>query len=161
MEKRLISKEERASILILSIIFFVFGVLFLAFRSGFLNILFTIIGCLLFVYSIFLFFKHRPWLGLIILACSIVVLCGAWLFVEVILIIFGALLIIFGGYSFYQSAQRHDNLSVILAALAVIVGVFLIIAKFALLDWVFIVIGVIFIAYGIIDLVSYLTSADR
>ena len=91
--------------------------------------------------------------GIIEAAIGVVVIVGGWVFVEIVLIVFGSLLIVKGVTDLISLFKGSKNVvSIIVAILTIALGVLLIVSKWVALDWMFIVIGIVFIVEGAFSL---------
>ena len=72
-----------------ALLYIAVGILFCVFRSSMLNILMTVVGVLFIVYGIVSIVNKDTVTGVVSIAIGAIIILGGWLFVEIILIIFG------------------------------------------------------------------------
>ena len=136
-------------------LYILIGVLFIVFKSGMLNWLMTIAGIVFIALGIYDIIKKNMTNGIIEAVIGVVIILGGWLFVEVVLIIFGALLCGKGVSDLIAAFQGSRNvMNIIVAILTLVVGILLIVSKWVMLDWFFIVLGVVFIVEGGLQLLG-------
>lgn len=90
--------------------------------------------------------------GVVSIAIGIVLILGGWLFVEIVLIVFGVLIAVKGVIALLDAVKAKNVANILVAVVTVAVGVMLIISKWVMLDWFFIALGVIFIINGALAL---------
>ena len=130
------------------------GVLFVVFKAGMLNWLLTVAGIVFIALGVYDIIKKNLTNGLIEVAIGVIIILGGWLFVEIVLIVFGALLVVKGITDLvplFQSSSKNV-MAIIIALLTIIAGILLIVSKWVVMDWFFIVIGVMFIIEGALAL---------
>lgn len=143
------STKKVSNNIIAAILYILLGVLFIVFKSGMLNWLMTIVGIVFIALGVYDIIQRRLANGIIEAAIGVVVILGGWLFVEIVLIVLGALLVVKGASDLIALCKgSKDVMGIIVAALTIILGILLIVSKWAMLDWMFIVIGVVFIVEG-------------
>lgn len=137
---------------IAAVLYILVGVLFCIFRATMLSWLLTAAGIVFIVMGVLdVLKKDKNDLikGIVEAVIGVVILVGGWTFVEVALIIFGALLVIEGVYDLITAINaKADILVIVTAMITVVVGVLLIASKWVMVDWFFIVMGVILIVEG-------------
>ena len=139
--------------MVYALLYVIVGILFIVFKSGMLNWLMTIIGVVFIALGVYDIIKKNLTNGIIEAAIGVVIIVGGWVFVEIVLIVFGALLIVKGVtdlISLFKGSK--DVVSIIVALLTIALGVLLVVSKWVALDWMFIVIGVVFIVEGAFSL---------
>lgn len=142
-----------------AILYVLVGILFVIFKSSMLNWLMTIIGIVFVALGIYDIIKKNLTNGIIEAVIGIVIIVGGWVFVELVLIVFGALLIVKGATDLIALFKGSKNVvSIIVAILTIALGILLIVSKWVALDWMFIVIGVVFIVEGLFALLPMLKA---
>lgn len=147
------SSNKVTNNMVYALLYVIVGILFIVFKSGMLNWLMTIIGVVFIALGVYDIIKKNITNGIIEAAIGVVIIVGGWVFVEIVLIVFGALLIVKGAtdlISLFKGSK--DVVSIIVALLTIALGVLLIVSKWVALDWMFIVIGVVFIVEGAFSL---------
>ena len=86
--------------LVTAVLYVVTGLLFIIFRSGVLNWVMTAIGILFIVQAVFSAVAKNWTSAAIYGVIGLVVILGGWLFLSVVLIVFGVLLVISGVTAF-------------------------------------------------------------
>lgn len=139
----------------------VIGILFCCFRSGMLNVLFTIVGAVLIVLGAYDLFRKNWVMGAIELAFGIVIIVCGWTVLEITLLVLGIIFIIYGIYNLIVTAGKIKNfknanawLALVKPLLLIIFGILLVVAKWVIADWIFIVIGVIAIIDGVLAIIG-------
>lgn len=149
------SSSKVTNNMVYALLYVVVGILFIVFKSGMLNWLMTIIGVVFIALGVYDIIKKKITNGIIEAAIGVVVIVGGWVFVEIVLIVFGALLIVKGVTDLISLFKGSKNvISIIVAILTIALGVLLIVSKWVALDWMFIVIGIVFIVEGAFSLFS-------
>ena len=149
------SSSKVTNNMVYALLYVIVGILFIVFKSGMLNWLMTIIGVVFIALGVYDIIKKKITNGIIEAAIGVVVIVGGWVFVEIVLIVFGALLIVKGATDLISLFKGSKNVvSIIVAILTIALGVLLIVSKWVALDWMFIVIGVVFIVEGAFSLFS-------
>ena len=144
-----------------AILTMVLGVLFLAFRSGMLNILFTVVGVVLILVGIITLFNKQWANGIIYTVVGIVVITCGWTIVDIALLIIGivaigyAIYMVISDFNKYKTLKGMPLANAILAPLCLlVVGILLITSKWVLSDAIFIVLGIIMILDGVFMLLK-------
>lgn len=156
-------KDENVKFLSAGIIAALLGVLLCVYRSGILDILFTLLGAVLIVWGIVdivlpLAKKQSLDDNTLLMAIAkilvgVLFIVGGWIFVDVLLYIAGAVLIAYGVYMIITGARAHVMpTTYITPALLIAVGILIIVSP--LVDVLFIVAGVAAIIYGVWLIVS-------
>lgn len=149
------SSSKVTNNMVYALLYVIVGILFIVFKSGMLNWLMTIIGVVFIALGVYDIIKKKITNGIIEAAIGVVVIVGGWVFVEIVLIVFGALLIVKGATDLISLFKGSKNVvSIIVAILTIALGVLLIVSKWVALDWMFIVIGIVFIVEGAFSLFS-------
>lgn len=148
------SNKKVSNGVVYALLYIVLGVLFIVFKSGMLNWLMTIAGIVFIALGIFDIIKKRLTQGIIEAVIGVVIILGGWLFVEIVLLVFGALLIVKGVTDLIKACQSKskDFSKILCAVITAIVGILLVVAKWVTLDWFFIVLGAVFIIDGLFAL---------
>ena len=148
------SSKKVSNGVVSALLYIVLGVLFIVFKSGMLNWLMTIAGIVFIALGIFDIIKKRLTQGIIETVIGVVIIVGGWLFVEIVLLVFGALLIVKGVTDLIKACQSKskDFSKILCAVITAIVGILLVVAKWVTLDWFFIVLGAVFIIDGLFAL---------
>ncbi len=143
------SKKYYGNNVVYALLYILVGVLFIVFKNSILNWLMTIVGVVFIALGVIDIIHNRYTNGIIEAVIGIVIILGGWLFIEIILIVLGALLIVQGVVDFVKQLQGHKNaLKIIVAVITIALGVLLIVSKWLVVDWFFIVVGVVFILDG-------------
>ena len=139
-----------------ALLYIILGVLFIVFKSGMLNWLMTIAGIVFIALGIYDIIKKNLNQGIIEAVIGVVIIVGGWLFVELVLIVFGAMLIIKGVMDLIAAfrAKSKSVSRIICSIITLVVGILLILAKWVALDWFFIVLGAVFIIDGLFALLN-------
>lgn len=149
------SNKKVSNSVMYAVLYILIGVLFIVFKSSMLNWLMTIAGIVFIALGIYDIIKKNMTNGIIEAVIGVVILLGGWLFVEVVLIIFGALLCVKGVSDLIAAFQGSRNvMNIIVAILTLVVGILLIVSKWVMLDWFFIVLGGVFIVEGGLQLLG-------
>lgn len=139
--------------MVYALLYVIVGILFIVFKSGMLKWLMTIIGVVFIALGVYDIIKKNLTNGIIEAAIGVVVIVGGLVFVEIVLIVFGALLIVKGALDLISLLKgSKDAVAIIVAILTIALGVLLIVSKWVAVDWMFIVIGVVFIVEGAFSL---------
>ena len=148
------SSKKVSNGVVYALLYIVLGVLFIVFKSGMLNWLMTIAGIVFIALGIFDIIKKRLTQGIIETVIGVVIIVGGWLFVEIVLLVFGVLLILKGVTDLIKACQSKskDFSKILCAVITAIVGILLVVAKWVTLDWFFIVLGAVFIIDGLFAL---------
>lgn len=137
-----------------ALLYILTGLLLCIFRAQVLNVLLTVIGALFIAYGVIFLLRHEWTGGAVSLVIGIVLILGGWLFVEIVLIIFGILLTLKGVSDLVTAIRFRMPLTIIFACLTLAIGILLVVSYWAMLDWFFILLGVIFIVNGILALLQ-------
>lgn len=138
-----------------AVLYVLVGVLFCIFKASMLNWLLTAAGIVFIVLGVLDILKKNLVNGIVEAVIGVVILVGGWAFVEVALIIFGALLVIKGVLDLMAAIKAKAGIFTMIAAvITAVVGVLLIASKWVMLDWFFIVMGVILIVDGALMLIK-------
>lgn len=142
------NREEKQKVYGEALMLIIIGILFCCFGKGMLSVMFTVIGALLCLFGIFISFANL-FFGIPLLAFGVVLIVGAWVFVDVVLIIAGVLAALTGVTEiamFIKNKKKDDLISGISYA---VLGGLLIASKWGA-DWFFYVVGGTYILLGII-----------
>ena len=146
--------KKSHSNLVNALIYIVLGVLFCVFKASTLEWMLTIAGIVFIVLGVLDLVKKEYISGAVSIGIgAIIILCG-WLFVEIVLIVFGVLLAIKGGLAMIDAVKGKSIVDIVFAGITIAAGIMLIISKWALIDWFFIIIGIILIVNGALELVG-------
>lgn len=138
-----------------AVLYILIGIMFIVFQRSMLNWLLTIAGVVFIALGIYDIIKKNMTNGIIEAVIGIVIILGGWLFVEIVLIVFGALLAVKGISDLIAAFQGTRNvMNIIVAILTLVVGILLIVSKWVMVDWFFIVVGVVFIVEGGLSLLG-------
>ncbi len=144
--------------LVTAVLYVVTGLLFIIFRSGVLNWVMTAIGILFIVQAVFSAVAKNWTSAAIYGVIGLVTILGGWLFLSVVLIVFGVLLVISGVTAFIPEFKAKNYRGLISPSVTVLIGVLLIISHWAMVDWFFIVFGAIFVINGVLEFAEYLKT---
>ena len=89
--------------------------------------------------------------GIISIAIGAVIIVCGWLIAEIVLLIFGILLVIKGVTELIK-VYKNGFMAMLPSIVTIVIGALLIIAKFALIDVMCIIAGVIFIVNAVLML---------
>lgn len=143
------SKKHVSDNVVYALLYILIGVLFIVFKNSILNWLMTIIGVVFIALGVIDILHKNLTTGIVEAVIGIVIILGGWLFVEIVLIVFGALLIVKGATDLVKQFQGKRNVvKIIISILTVALGILLIVSKWVVLEWFFIVIGIAFILDG-------------
>ena len=146
--------KKSHSNLVNALIYIVLGVLFCIFKAGMLNWMLTIAGIVFIVLGVLDLVKKEYISGAVSIGIGAIIILGGWLFVEIVLLVFGIMLAIKGGLSMIDAVKGKSIVDIIFAGITIAAGIMLIISKWALIDWFFIIIGIILIVNGALELVG-------
>lgn len=139
----------------------VLGVLFCAFRSSMLSILFTIVGSVLIAVGIIQIFNKDYATGAVGIAIGIVIITCGWTILDITLLVLGILTLVYGIYLFVLSVPKFKTAkgfslakAIIEPLVIVLIGILLIVSKWELSDAIFIVLGVMAILDGVFMLIK-------
>lgn len=158
MEVHMIDKK---TIIALSAVSIISGILFCVLKQDLLNIIFTVIGALMIVAGIIGVIKSNVIGGAISIGFGVLLVLGAWLFTYVLLIINGVLLCLSGISGLALSVKTGDVKKCILSILMVVLGVLFFINTDETAKWIFFVIGALFIVAGIMGLILTLIPSKK
>lgn len=144
------SKESKQSLLS-AILYILVGVLCMIFKTGMLEVLFTIVGALFIIQGVISVLAKDTINGIINIVIGLALILGAWLFVKIILIIFGVLILIKGIQELLVSLKIKQLMPIVASVVTIVLGVLLISSNW-LSDWFFIIIGAIFVINGALEL---------
>ena len=153
MEIKPISKKVMIG---LSIFAIVAGALFCGLGTGLLYILFTILGAFIVLGGVFALVKLDPLGGVFGIVIGALLIAGAWLFVDVLIVINGVLLVISGLFGTFAAIKVEDGKKCIISILTLVIGVLFFITN--VVEWIFFVIGALFIVSGIVGIILALTQ---
>ncbi len=143
------SKKHVGNNVVYALLYILIGVLFIVFKNSILGWLMTIAGVVFIALGVLDILHKNITLGVIEAVIGIVIILGGWLFVEIVLIIFGALLIVKGATDLIKQLQGRKNaVKIIVAVLTIAVGILLIVSKWVALEWFFVLLGIMFIING-------------
>ena len=151
--------EKKNSNLISALLYIVVGILLCVFRSGMLDILFTVAGIGFIVFGALDILKKNFVSGAISAGIGLIILLGAWLFLKVILIVFGVLIAVKGLFALFDAIKKKAVIELVFAALSIVAGIFLAFGN--ALDWVIIIGGVILIIDGVMDILGQLGKSNK
>ncbi len=147
-------KSKSGNNLINAILYILVGILFCVFRGGVIDWAMTAIGVVWIVTGILTILRGGIVEGVISMAVGALVIMGGWLFVDLVLLIFGVIIAAKGIIELVKALPRGNINAVISAAVTTVVGLMLVVSKWALLDWLFIVIGVVLVIDGVLLLLG-------
>lgn len=128
------------------------GILLITLKSSSLGILMTIVGTLFIVMGILDALRDQNVTeGVIEAAIGVAVIVCGWLIAEVVLMLFGILLIAKGGIELYGH-YKNGSAAIASAAVTIVIGILLVIAKWVLMDVFCIIAGVVFIIEAALSL---------
>lgn len=143
------SKKHVSNNVVYALLYILIGVLFIVFKSSMFDWLMTIVGVVFIALGVIDILHKNLTNGIIEAVIGIVIILGGWLFLEIVFIVFGALLIVKGAMDLVKQFQgKRDVVKIIIAILTIALGILLIVSKWVVLEWFFIVIGVAFILDG-------------
>lgn len=135
----------------------VIGVLFCIFRSGMLNVLFTVVGVVLIILGIIKMVNRQFAVGGVDMAIGIIIIVCGWTILDITLLIVGVLAIVYGIYQLGTSIEKlkrakgYDKFVLIVYPLIIIlVGILLVVSRWQLSDAIFITLGVIAVIDGVL-----------
>ncbi len=137
-----------------AILYIVVGILFIVFKNDILSWVMTAIGVLFIIKAIFAALD-KEWIDAAV--CGVIgltVILGGWLFISVVMIVFGALIAISGITSLSQAIKTKEIKQLIVPVITIIIGILVIVSHWVIADWFFIIFGVIFVINGILELFS-------
>ena len=112
----------------------------------------TVVGVLLIVLGIVDIVKTKDLTkGLIEAAIGVAIIVCGWLIADIVLLIFGILLIVKGAMDLFNNFK--NGIKAMLVPIAtIVIGILLVIAKWALLDVICIIAGVLFLVNAVLVL---------
>ena len=131
---------------ILTCLFYaVIGLLLVIMKGGSLNILMTIVGVLFIGIGVIDAIQNKDLVkGIVEMGLGLAIIVFGWLIADVVLLVFGVLLIVKGVMELLNTYKR--GLAAVLSPLAtIVIGILLVVAKWALMDVMCIIAGVIFL----------------
>ncbi|MCM1194941.1 MAG: DUF308 domain-containing protein [Corallococcus sp.] len=140
-----------ANNIVTCVLYALIGILLIAFRSGSLNILFTIMGVLFLIVGIYDLITKQWIRGIVESVVGVAILVCGWTIAEWALLIFGILLIIKGVLDIISNRKRGWK-ALISPIVMLVIGIVLVISKFALIDVMCIIAGVIFLLNAVLAL---------
>lgn len=146
------NKKKVPDNVITGLVYIVLGILFMIFRSNVLSWIMTIIGVLFLVRAVISLMDTDYTSAIVYGVLGLLAILGGWLFLTVILIIFGVVMIFSGAVAIYSNLKSKNYKGLIAPIITLVVGILLITSGFTVVDWFFIVFGVIFIADGAVTL---------
>lgn len=154
------AKKQINAGIIFPIAYLTLGILFLILRSTALDWLFTIIGVMLIARGVLnltgiIFIRSRGYrqiIDVIYIASGLLLILGGWLFVNIILVVFGVLLVFYSIYTLKFAILNKSSHQLIQVVLTFVIGILFIVSTSEMIDTIFIIIGVIFMVKGIIGL---------
>ena len=152
---------DKKTMITLSLVSIISGILFCVLKQDLLNIIFTVIGALMIVAGVIGVIKSNAISGAISIGFGVLLVLGAWLFTYVLLIINGILLCLSGISGLALSVKTGDVKKCILSILMVVLGVLFFINTDETAAWIFFVIGALFIVIGIIGLILTLVPSKK
>lgn len=155
------AKKKKLSVkfdsnLITALAYIIIGILCCVLGKDLFKIILTIVGALFVVQGV-VNVLSKDWVQAAInLVIGIVILSLTWIIKEMVLLIFGIMIMIKGAYELYNAlkAKSKDMISLIAAAVTMVIGILLIVSGIRLVDTIFIIIGIIFIANGVFELLG-------
>ena len=152
---------DKKTMITLSLVSIISGILFCVLKQDLLNIIFTVIGALMIVAGVIGVVKSNLLGGVISITIGVILVLGAWLFTYVLLIINGILLCLSGISGLALSVKTGDVKKCILSILMVVLGVLFFINTDETAGWIFFVIGALFIVTGIMGLILTLVPSKK
>lgn len=154
------AKKQINAGIIFPIAYLTLGILFLILRSTALDWLFTIIGVMLIARGVLnltgiIFIRSRGYrqiIDVIYITSGLLLILGGWLFVNIILVVFGVLLVFYSIYTLKFAILNKNSHQLIQVVLTFVIGILFIVSTSEMIDTIFIIIGVIFMVKGIIGL---------
>lgn len=133
--------------LIVAIAIIVFGILLCFFGRELLQILLTAVGAYFIVRGILDIIAKFILLGTMEIVGGVVFIVFSWTLLIVAMLILGLLLIVLGIKLLIERGNKNP-LAIVLAVLAIVVGILLALCQIIGVDWLFVTLGVIVIAFG-------------
>ncbi len=150
---------KKSTNLINAILYIAIGILF-CLQIG-LELMLTIAGVVFLVLGIIDLIKKHWFSGAISVFIGAIILLGANLFINIVMLVFGILIAIKGLISLIESIRRKRALDLIFAVLTLVAGVLIALNTGTVITWVMIVVGVVMIIDGVLGLISALTSKKK
>lgn len=130
----------------------IIGLLLVILQSGSLGILMSIVGIMFMVVGVVEMMQNKDMIkGGVQLALGIIIIVCGWLIADIVLLVFGILLIIKGALDLKDNIKGGFS-NMLPAIITIIVGVLLVVAKWALIDVFCIIAGVVFIINAVLIL---------
>lgn len=154
-------KESLNNVGILTaILYIVIGILFIVFKNDILSWVMTAIGVLFIVKAVFAAFEKARIDAAVCGVIGLTVILGGWLFLSIVMIVFGALIAISGITSLMQALKTKEIKQLIVPVITIVIGILVIVSHWVIADWFFIIFGVIFVINGILGLLSTISGKD-
>lgn len=136
------------------IVYAVIGILLITLKAGSLGILMTVAGVLLIACGLLDVLKQKDLIkGVIEIVLGVAIIVCGWLIADIVLLVFGIVLIIKGGIEFLKNIK--SGLMANLSPLAlIIIGALLVVARWAFADAMCVIAGVIFIINAVLVLLD-------
>ncbi len=137
------------------VLYLVIGILLCTLKTGFIEILMTIVGILYLIYGIYEIIKDRfiTLNSVVKIIIGLLILILGWQIHKFVLLLFGILIAVQGGIDIFNSFKFKLGLvHLINAVVTITIGILLCIAPFAVSDIICIISGVIFIINGVLAL---------
>jgi len=140
--------------IIACILYTIFGIMFLVFRTGLLNVFMTIVGVVLILLGIFNIIAGGYVKGIIEAALGITLIVCGWLITKYVLILLGVLIVFEAVADIIRLIRQHRvAIAPLLEDIVYIAaGILLFVAPFKASDIICIIVGVLLIIVGIIAL---------
>ncbi len=156
-----VMQKTNNSQIAMSLAVIVIGILFCAFRTQLLSVLFTVVGAVMILLGVYYMMRRQFMMGLIEVAVGAVIIALGWTVIDITLLLLGIAFTLFAIYQFvtllpdFKSAKGFNKVLVVLNPIFLLTfGVILMVARWFMLDALFIAIGVIAIVDGVIMLLK-------
>ena len=133
------------------VLYAVIGILLIIFKSGSLNILFTVVGVLFIALGIYDALTKNLLRGVVEAVIGIVILLCGWTIAGWVLFIFGILLIVKGVLDLVKVLKK-GLMAWLVPILMIVLGVMLVVSHWAAANILFIIIGVLFLINAVLAL---------
>ena len=134
-----------------SLLFFLIGLLFIIFQGNSLNIITSIIGGLLIVMGILNIIKKKDLRSnVVLIVVGAVIIIFGWLLIEFVMLFCGILLV----FKSVSELVLYKNINIVNSIITLAAGIMMIIAKWTLINVFCIIIGVLLIINSILLLFS-------
>ena len=153
MARRKIFNKDYSDI-VNALLFIVIGVLFIVLKRGSLEWILRVAGILFIVRGVLELMAGLIFPAAISLILGVALVFGSWLFMTIILIVFGVLMIIEGLSGALKTFRPLRLIPFLFCIAEIVVGVMLVLGQWITVDIFYVVLGVLFIVSGVIDLVS-------